>query len=238
MKRLVVCVWLVGCGGDGGSRGPVELDSLGMELAIASCGKQFDCCTDAEIMQQYMGITHNGEPITTEDQCVAFTNAVFVRFAVEQYRDSIAMGRVEYDGQAAADCITALDSLTCAQYGTGEAADLASACRPFIVAAVADGGGCTRDYECTSDNCVGAIVPQDGPSTDGACEPMPTAGQLCNDHCAKGLYCGYEQSTGMKICQASKADGLQCNLASECTSRYCDSATRTCATKPPTCDGR
>jgi hypothetical protein len=235
MKRFVVCALLVGCGGGGGT---TELDNLGLELATTNCAKQFDCCTDAEIMQQYMGITINGQPITTEDRCVEFTNAIFTGLAVPHYQDSIAMGRIEYDGEAAADCIAAIDGLTCAEYSTGKSADLLLACRPFILPKVADGGGCTEDYECTSHNCVGATDQPDGSSTDGMCKPMPAAGQRCDDNCATGLYCGYDQSAGMDLCQARKADGMQCNVADECTSDYCERATRMCAAKPLTCDGR
>jgi hypothetical protein len=235
MKKLIISALLVGCGGGGGT---TEIDNLGMELATTGCGKQFDCCTDAEIMQQYMGITFNGQPITTEDQCVEFSNAIFTGLAVTQYKDSIAMGRAEYDGEAAADCIDALDSLSCTQYGTGESDTLSEACRPFILPKVADGGGCTADYECTSNNCEGAINQPSGPDTDGMCKPMPSAGQRCDDSCAKGLYCGYDQSAGMDVCLARKADGTQCNVADECASDYCERTARMCATKPMTCDGR
>jgi hypothetical protein len=239
MKRLVVCILLVGCGGGGEGGGTIDIDNLGLELGSASCSKQFECCTDAEIMQQFMNITFEGQPITTEEQCVAFTTAVFSGFAVVQYKDSIAMGRTEYDGTAAADCIAAIESLTCAQYSTGTIPDMASSsCRPFILPKVADGGGCTQDYECTSDNCVGATVQPGGPNTDGMCKPMPTAGQRCDDECADGLYCGFDQSSGMEVCKATQSDGAQCSRARECTSKYCDTAMHMCAAKPLTCDGR
>jgi hypothetical protein len=237
MKRLVVWVLLVGCGGDE-SNGSIEIDNLGMELGIASCGRQFDCCDDAEIMTQYMGITFDGQPIETEDQCVAFTNALFTSLAVAKYKESIAMGRMEYDGAAAADCVAAIESLSCAEYSTRESADFAPGCGPFVLAKVADGGGCTQSHECTSHNCEGASTPLGGPDTDGMCKPMPTAGQSCEDNCASGLYCGFEQASNMVVCQALKADGTQCNSAKECTSDYCDNSTRLCATKLPTCDGR
>src|SRR5690349_9017102 len=103
MKRLVVCALLVGCGGDdsGGGGGTIAIDDLGSRLATASCAKQFACCTDAEIMAQYMGIEYNDEPITTQEQCVGFANALFTGFAVAQYKTSIMAGRAEYDGSAA-----------------------------------------------------------------------------------------------------------------------------------------
>jgi hypothetical protein len=234
MNRFVVSVLLVGCGGGG----TTELDNLGLELVTASCAKQFDCCTDAEIMQQYMGITYNGQPITTEEQCVEFSNAVFTGLAIPHYKDSLAMGRIEYDGEAAADCIAEIGSLSCTEYGTSRNGDFPLECRPFLLPKVADGGGCTEDYECTSHNCVGATDQPNGPSTDGMCKPMPAAGQPCDDNCATGLRCAYDQSAGMDVCQAKKADGMQCNVADECTSDYCDRATRMCGTKPLTCDGR
>lgn len=237
MKRLVVWVLLIGCGGDDGG-GFVEVDDLGMELGIASCSLQFECCTDAEIMAQYMGITFEGEPITTEERCVAFANAVFTSFAVAQYKESIAIGRMEYDGAAAADCIAAIESLSCAEYSAGVNEGIAPTCRPFVIPKVADGGGCTQDHECTSDNCEGESTPLGGPNTDGLCKPMPTAGQSCDDTCARGLYCGPDSSFGMDICQALKADGEQCNRASECANDHCETGTRVCATKPLTCDGR
>lgn len=234
MENLVVCVLLVGCGGGNGT---TELDNLGLELATTNCEKQFDCCTDAEIMQQFMGITYDGQPITTEDQCVEFTNAIFSGLAVPHFKDSLAMGRIEYDGEAAADCIAEIGSLTCSEYSAGRNNELLLACRPFLRPKVADGGGCTEDYECTSHNCVGATDQPNGPSTDGMCKPMPAAGQECDGNCATGMYCGYDQSAGMDVCQPLKADGMQCNVADECMNDHCDS-TRMCATKPLVCDGR
>jgi hypothetical protein len=239
MKRLVIGALLVGCGGeDGGGNGTIDIDNLGLELGVVGCSKQFECCSDAEIMQQYMGITFDGQPITTEEQCVQFTNAFFSGFAVAQYKDSIAMGRIEYDGTAAADCIAALNRVTCDQYDTAAIAAAASGCRPFILPKIADGGGCTQDYECTSDNCVGATVQYDGPDTDGMCQPMPTAGQSCDDNCADGLYCSYDQASGMDVCSPAKADGMECIFDRECISDNCDDDTDTCVTESPTCDGR
>ena len=146
------------------------------------------------------------------------------------------MGRIEYDSAAAGDCIAALEGLSCSQYASASVADVSS-CRPFIIAKVGDGGGCAQDYECTSDNCVGATQ-SGGTSTDGECKPLPTAGQSCDDNCADGLYCGYDTSTGMEVCQALKADGAQCTFDRECESDYCDEATDTCATEAARCDGR
>jgi hypothetical protein len=235
MKRLVVCALLVGCGGDNGT---VTVDDFGMEFAVASCAKQFDCCTDAEIMAQYMGITYDGQPITTEDQCVEFANALLTGVAVPEYKESIAAGRVEYDGDAAADCLAAVNALSCGDYGSSLNSDLAPDCSPFLIPKVSDGGGCTESFECTSHNCVGATDNSDGPDVDGTCQPMPTAGQECEDNCADGLYCGFDLTSGAKVCQALKADGADCNLDYECASDHCDDTMSVCGAGPLSCDGR
>lgn len=242
MKRLVVCVVLVGCAGDdSGGNGAVAIDNLGMEMGTASCGKQFECCTDAEIMQQYMNITIDGQPITTEEQCVSLANGLITGYAIPGYKESIAMGRIEYDGAAAADCVAALAGLTCSEYSalqSSRSGDIGGDCRPFIIAKVGDGGGCTQDYECTSDNCVGATVVPDGPDTDGTCMPMPTAGQACDDNCADGSYCAYDLDAAMDICQELKPDGEQCSYSRECASEVCDSTSHTCTGRPLVCDGQ
>jgi hypothetical protein len=239
MKRLVLCALLVGCGGDDSGGGTVALDDLGLQLASTSCAKMFDCCTDAEIMAQFMGITHNGQPITTEAQCVDFANAFFTGLAVAQYKESIAKGRMEYDGAAASDCIAFLGTLSCSEYSKGaEIAGTSTECRPFILPKVANDGACTQDYECVSDNCEGAMVSTGGTSTDGACKPLPTAGEACDSECAEGSYCGYDTTTSTEKCLALKADGAQCSLDRECTSDNCDDTSRMCVTTAPTCDGR
>jgi len=237
MHRLIVCVVLVGCGGDDGGS-PIDIDSLGIELAMSSCARQFDCCSDAEIMDQYMGITHDGQPITTEEACVSFTNAVFSSLAIVPYKESIAMGRIEYDGAAAGGCVAAIERVTCAEYSSGLVADEGPDCRPFLIPKVADGGGCTEDYECTSTNCDGEMTPLGGPRVDGMCAPIPAAGQPCDDKCTDGYYCGFPPTSGPRACQPLRADGMQCNVDSQCASDHCDTDAGMCAPKPLTCDGR
>ena len=235
MKRLVVCILIAGCGG--GDNGTIDVDNFGMELAVASCAKQFDCCTDAEIAEQYMGITYDDQPITTEEQCVEFATALFTTFATATFKESIEMGRVEYDGDAAADCVAAIESVSCSEYGTGAAALEEMGCRPYLIPKVAEGGGCTQDFECTTHNCVGAMQ-SGGQSTDGMCKPMPTAGEPCDDNCADGSYCAYDLTAGDDICQPLKADGAECGYDDECTSDDCDDMTDVCVTPAPVCNGR
>lgn len=233
MKRLVACVLLVGCGGDGAD---IALDDLGRELAEVGCAKQFDCCSSAEIMEQYMGITIDGRPIETEADCVDFANALLTGLGVAQWKASLEAGRIEYNADAAGDCVAALESLSCSEYNSGEL-PLGGDCRPYLIPKVADGGGCTNDYECTSNYCLGETNSTEG-DTDGACMPLPSeVGAECEEKCGNGLACKLDRTSSKDTCQTPTADGDECDFDSDCASDYCDEATDLCAMEPPTCVG-
>jgi hypothetical protein len=240
MKRLVVCALLVGCADDdSGSGSPIAIEDLGTRLGEVSCQKVFDCCTDAEIMSQFMNIKYMGAPITTFDQCVGFTAGFFNGLALPQWQASIAAGRMEYDASAAGGCVSASASLSCAEYAAlssgGGNTSLAGTCQPFLIPKVANDGACSEDDECTSDNCV-----QTSSSMDGTCQALPGAGEPCDGNCIDGSYCGYASGETMETCIALVANGAPCTVDDECTSGYCDSAVspEVCGTKAPTCDGR
>jgi hypothetical protein len=239
MKKYVLSLFLAGCGGDSSGGGsPVGIDELGQELGVASCGLQFECCTGAEIMQQYMNITFDGQPITTEPQCIDYTNAFYTAFMTLPLKDSIALGRAEYDAAAAGDCVAALQAFTCDDYRSPRVALANSSCRPYIISKVGDGGPCLHDYECTSDNCFGETNSLDGTHIDGACAPMPAAGESCDDNCERGFYCGSTSGSGGETCQATKPDGASCTFDRECTSERCDHDTDLCASQTSICDGQ
>lgn len=233
MKRPLAClsVLIVGCGG-----GSTSLDDLATELATVSCAKQWDCCSAAERMEQYGNITHDGRPIETEEQCVSFAHAVLESLLVTGLRSSIDKGRATYDGGAAGACLDAMAGLTCAEYNQPELA-IPSSCRPFITPRVGDGGACTEDWECTSDNCVGADNPLGGQSTDGMCQPLPGAGEPCEQNCETGHYCDFDSTAGEDICKPTQSHGTACRFDDECASDYCDDTTDMCADEPPRCDG-
>ncbi len=228
----------VGCGGDDDSGGgsPVAIDDFGTQLGHVSCVRLFDCCTDAEIMANFMGITVEGQPITTVEQCESLVAGLFTTYAVANYKASIELGRIEYSADAAGSCLGELGALSCSEYASlsSSGADAPVYCEPFIIPKVGDGGACTEDYECTSDNCEGASTE---PKTDGTCKPTPTLGQDCDQACASGSYCTYDQAAGKRICVELKTDGTACQLDSECKSDNCDE-TDMCVTPAPKCDGR
>jgi hypothetical protein len=240
MKRLVVCALLFGCAGDDSSGGsPVALEDLGQRLGEVSCQKVFDCCTDEEIMKQFMNIKVDGQPITTVEQCIKFTVGFYNGLALPQWQASIDAGRMEYDASAAGGCVAASANLSCSEYadlssGNGNTS-LAGTCRPFLIPKVADGGACSNSNECISDNCV-----QTSSSEDGTCKPMPGAGEQCDDNCVDGYYCGYTEGQTEYTCIPLKANGTECTLSDQCMSDHCDTtmSPSVCGSEARTCDGR
>lgn len=228
-KYLGIAVLLVGCSGGGGSSGPVTIDNLGNELSQLSCSKIFECCTSAEVMQQFMNITYNGQPITTEAQCEGFDEGLLNGLLVPEYKDAIAADRIKYDGDAMRACLDAAANLSCSAYSQLTGHESVSCSTPFIIPEVADGGACAQDYECTSNNCDGAHDSM----ANGTCKPMPTEGQDCTVNCAQGLFCSYDASA---TCQPVLPNGTTCAGDEECASNYCHSSV--CADRPPTCDGQ
>jgi hypothetical protein len=230
IRRLSVCGLLAGCGGGGG--GAVTIDDLGTELAKVSCSKTFECCTSAEVMDQFANITYNGQPITTEAQCEGFTGGLFTSLLTPEYKDSIAAGRIAYDADAAGACFDAAANLSCSAYAQLTGHESVHCDTPFIIPKVADGGTCAQDYECTGGNCEGAT----NSSANGTCKPLPTEGQDCSQSCAQGLFCGYDQTAMKETCQPLEPNGTSCSGDDECTSGHCVSST--CAAAPaPVCDG-
>jgi hypothetical protein len=227
---LSVCALFAGCGGGGGS---VSVDDLGTELAKVSCSKIFECCTSTEAMAQFANITYNGQPITTEAQCEGFTGGLFTGLLTPEYKDSIAAGRIEYNADAAGDCLDTAANLSCSAYSQLSGNETVHCDAPFIVPQVADGGACAQDYECTGGGyCDGAS----NAAANGTCKPLPTAGQDCTEKCAQGLYCGYDQTAMKEACQTVKANGASCVSNDECTSSQCVSSS-CAAAPPPVCDG-
>ena len=231
-KALVLAL-AIGCGGGGGSSVPIG--SFGSDLGKATCSKIFECCNSAEIMQQFMNLTVNGQPITTEAQCDQLIGG-FGGLISQQYQQSLSKGRIKYDADAAGSCISAIDTMSCATFSM-TMNDPQVPCSPYITPLVASGGACGQSYECTTNNCVGATTDQNGNTTDGTCQPIPTQGQPCQFTCASGLYCGFDAGTGSETCQAKKADGTTCAGNDECTSNHCDTTSNTCMTAAAVCNG-
>jgi hypothetical protein len=241
MRTLVMSVLILGCThNNGGGDSNISIDDLGPKLASVACTKIFQCCTQSEIATQFMDFTVMNQPITTEPECESFYDGLYAGLAVPDYKASIAVGRISYDGDAAATCLDGIAAESCSDYSMDVATSSEMVCSDFIMPLVATGGGCTQDYECTTNNCVGATVTPGGQNTDGACMALPGVGQACSVNCQTGLYCGFDGTSASDTCLSLKADGASCQSSSECAGRQCPGSgsgdAGTCATGA-TCDG-
>ena len=93
------------CGGDGGS--PVAFEDLPNEAASAFCQHAFDCCSEAELMEQLSGF--DPVPTTVAECATALVDMGFIDFSDEEA--GIAAGTVTYNADAAGDCVAALAAL-------------------------------------------------------------------------------------------------------------------------------
>lgn len=194
------------CGGGGGS--DIALSDLPPEIAQATCGKAFECCTAAEFMDQY--------GVATEAECVTQFTAL-LQSQVGVWQAAIDAGRLAYHAGNAGGCISALNDMSCADYA-GSGGDPTGSCDDPFEGLVAADGACSSSDECVSGYCEGATT---SPPADGACKTRPAIGAMCPDFtCVDGAYC--EFGAMGSTCVATKADGMSCNGGYECTSGGCN----------------
>lgn len=216
---LVLVVGLLGCGGGGGG-GSVSLSAFPQRAATAVCSQNFKCCDPAELA---------GKTMT---DCVQ-TNEFFLLVTSSEISSSQSMGRATYHADKMGTCISSFSALTCDDWKAGNANGLmgSGACLEVTTPAVALGGACQQDFECTSGSCVGADTSQT-PPVDGTCvaaDPAPAeiaVGGACtagSDTCVSNAYCDPVSGT----CQTRKAAGEACGSSDECANE-CDLGTGTC----------
>jgi hypothetical protein len=155
-----------GSGGSTPAPTPIPLQNMPTELARVSCAKIYECCTQAERMQNpFLG--------STEQDC-AVTLAAFTTLIVPITQESITAGRVVYQGDVLASCLAQYSSLTCADAKSG-APSLEPTCSNFLLPQVAWGGTCEQDFECINGYCE-----QPSSSTPGQCQAMKPDGAGCS----------------------------------------------------------
>ncbi len=227
---FVVVIWIAaGCGGGGDA---VPLADLGTEMGGAVCGKMAECCTMAELEEELLGASN-------QQECEAFYAGFLGQLFVPVLQDSVAAGRLVYDGEAMRACLDAYGALACADLRTALATGPDGACDGAFTGQVALGGACATDLDCVSGFCDGDAVDFEGNVTMGTCIQAPGVGQACADgDCDEGLYCDY--AGGAPTCQATLADGSGCGADGDCASGSCNGASGgqggTCGPSM-TCDG-
>ena len=201
---LAAALLLLGCGGGGGSGSPVTFESYPAEFATTFCAKTFECCTTAEIMEQYSFFGG----LADEADCVT-KFAPLLSGESGEYQASITAGKMAYSDSLAADCIAAFSSASCSAFESSDAPD--PSCDKFLEGLVANDASCDFDEECVTQYCEGDDLDN---NVTGICKSLPAVGSECPDFdCVQGAYCEFG-STAM--CIAIKADGESCGSNDEC----------------------
>lgn len=201
---ILLSVVAVGCGGkddDDDDSGAIPIEGLPARLGGSACKLVYRCCTSAQRAENiFFG--------STEAECRSNYSALFA-LAVPEWNQSIGKGRLRYDANAAAACLSQLDGQAC----SGATIDPA-ACEAVFVPLVQSGGACTQQGECVNSACHGGDSTND---IDGMCGAPLANGADCTDdeQCASG-YCN-----GIS-CDAKVANGATCFTDAECVSDFCD----------------
>lgn len=216
-----------GGAGDGGGDVELTLAEYGERLTTATCAQAVGCCAPIELHHQFV---FADTPITDQAGCEAYLGNFLDLAALAQ--PSIDRGRTTFDGARAAECVAALEALSCDEYSARVSlmADASQGCSP-LTGLVADGGACGAPWECVSGYCGGVSS-----GVEGTCAPLPTAGAECpTGQCAEGLRC----DPGTSTCVEPKADGAECSIDGECASNGCSEEQDTpgVCNAPSVCDG-
>lgn len=160
-------------GAAGGGGVPISVGPV--EVGRAVCDKLFECCTEAELAALPMGL---GD---AESSC-QISVAVYLAVIVEASNESLAAGRIRYDGVALADCLEDYANEPC---GVHEALDL-GICPGVFAPQVELGGRCGISGDCIGGYCEGA---NDAANPVGTCAERKLDGAVCaaNAECASGL---------------------------------------------------
>lgn len=235
MRNLVslgfVCC-LVGSACGGGGDDAVALAELDTEMGATMCAKMVECCTTAELEEELLGASN-------QQECEAFYAGFIGQLLIPVLEDSVAAGRLVYDGEQMRTCLDALAAIECADLRAALESGPAGSCEDPFTGQVAIGGMCANDVDCVTELCNGDQVDFEGNVTMGVCAQMPSNGQACVDNtCGAGLFCDY--AGGSPTCQPELADGSGCSSDDDCTSGSCNGASGgqsgTCGA-PSTCDG-
>lgn len=214
--RLVPIAVLAGVAGLGGCGGGIPFDEFADERRDANCGYYIRC----------------GAFSTVADCRTHFDRTTTSNASLEAAVDA---GKIRYDGDAAEDCVAALDDLVCDLAEQDH--DALAACDEVFTGTGKIGATCAFDGECVTERCMVPVC--DEACCQGTCaEPrvLPGLGEPCSTICADDLFCGYAQ-----VCEAPLLAGEPCNSFTVCAEPlYCSSTLGACASRPKrgeTCDG-
>jgi hypothetical protein len=161
---------VVGCDGGGG---PLPLEDLPDEFASGVCTVIDECSLSSPTL------------VFEDEACESFFESVYRNGYIAIYGSAIERGTIEYDAQAARDCIAQYESQGCELLSAGVTVEYAEICARIFRGTVADGGACSLSEECGEDSYCG------GEECPGTCMARTPEGSACTDfsQCAVGYYC-------------------------------------------------
>lgn len=226
MRKLLVILCVISavalvaaCGGNGGNNGGNNGGSLSAEefaqrfneeYPKAVCKSAFQCPDEQN--PAFVGLLF-GRTISEQDCADQFGGTTDSLIPV----DDLESGRIEYDAEAAADCLAEIR-----QRSSGSACDIAvgataapESCLAAASGTLADGETCATDEQCRSGACDASAMPN---ACTGECAPRADLGEACGDPsttdgatCDPSLVCVPNDSGGF-VCaeQGSLEEGDAC----------------------------
>ncbi|MFB6374006.1 MAG: hypothetical protein ABEN55_13040 [Bradymonadaceae bacterium] len=231
----------VGDGGressDGGADDRVPLDDLPSRMAEVYCGQIFSCCNAPERAALASGfVTFNPD---SQQHCQDKYRGLLRTGILAPLRSGTEAGRVVYDPEAMADCLSEKFLQSCSEIPSD--GTVPTSCDDAIEPNISAGASCNRTFECKTGTCY-----KDNPSDDtGVCRSLADKDESCaNRACAEGLYCQSDtctpkNSTGDacerdrecasglcsdKKCVPKRVGAQRCYAHDQCKSRLCDSS--------------
>ncbi len=198
--RCVVCVVLTGCGGGG-----ISLDELAGEMASATCEQMRRCCSP--------------DDPAVPAECVA-TLTLFLESSadIDDMREHVAAGTLDFDEQQAELCIQHIRALSCVEFSAYLHEDQVGtglACLDMLRGKLPIGTPIELDhYQCETGNAVFDMA-----ALTSRCAPPIVEGGPCDPDCE---------------------DRFECDRCEP--GRLCDQTSMTCQRSPvivagPRCDG-
>ncbi len=143
----------------------------------------------------------------------------------------LADPHVVYDGAAMACCFEDMLEMSC--FGSDA---VPASCNLALRGTLANGEACSEGFQCAEANCL---------EDEGRCAPAPRDGESCEDNCAEGLICAWDDEDEwgeFGTCQPYGGVGDPCGYHDDCgPGLLCDAAWNgedyvgTC--KPPAASG-
>ncbi len=192
----------------------------------AACHFEFTCCKDKERIQ---GLGFFLPYVTSEGECVDRTKDI-CKTQEGSIEDSISLGRIQFNGDKAAEC---LDALSAATDSCVASDGVVVACDEVISGLVKDGDTCSLNQECgNGGTCAidseNPDVNKDTGATEGECQGPAAKGDDCGDvQCERGLVCDVG-GNGQGTCKSAPEKGDDCIFGQCAAGLFCDTASNTC----------